>query len=61
MLKGSGWYKDGYGSSKGSGRTENQRTDRLQKAIDDDKKKSAAAESTAAASTPSSPDTKASA
>ncbi len=38
VLKGGGWYKDGYGNP-GKPRTENQRTDRLQKAIDDDKKK----------------------
>ena len=36
-LKGGGWYKDGYGNTKQ--RTENQVTDRLQKAINDDKKK----------------------
>lgn len=66
VLKGSGWYKDGYGSKKGDGkgaeRTENQRSDRLQKALDEDKKKTAAAAggdsgastSTPAASTPSS-------
>jgi putative FmdB family regulatory protein len=40
VLKGGGWYKDGYGSSKDKPRTENQRTDRLEKAISDDKKKS---------------------
>jgi putative FmdB family regulatory protein len=42
-LKGGGWYRDGYGSGQGSsksGRTENQRADRLTKAINDDKKKS---------------------
>jgi putative FmdB family regulatory protein len=39
VLKGGGWYKDGYGSSAGK-RTENQRIDRLEKAIGDDKKKS---------------------
>lgn len=40
VLKGGGWYKDGYGSSSGPKRSENQRADRLTKAIDDDKKKS---------------------
>lgn len=42
QLKGSGWYKDGYGS-KGGERTEKQVTDRLSKAVDDDKKKTEAA------------------
>jgi putative FmdB family regulatory protein len=42
VLKGGGWYKDGYGKKEGGERTDNQRTDRLQKAIDDDKKKTAA-------------------
>ena len=51
MLKGGGWYKDGYGSSSGKTRTENQVTDRLTKAINDDKKKTAEA---AAESAPSS-------
>jgi putative FmdB family regulatory protein len=37
VLKGGGWYKDGYGSQK-STRTENDRADSLQKAIDNDKK-----------------------
>lgn len=43
-LKGGGWYKDGYGSSSSDKkpRTENDRIDRLQKAVDDDKKKTAA-------------------
>lgn len=40
ILKGGGWYKDGYGSSPGGKkRTENDRIDRLGKAITDDKKK----------------------
>jgi putative FmdB family regulatory protein len=43
VLKGGGWYKDGYGSSKDKPRTENQRTDRLEKALSDDSKKTAAA------------------
>jgi putative FmdB family regulatory protein len=43
VLKGGGWYKDGYGNPNKTPRTENQRADRLQKAIDDDKKKTAAA------------------
>jgi putative FmdB family regulatory protein len=43
VLKGGGWYKDGY-SGNPSGkkpRTENDRADSLQKAIDKDKAKSA--------------------
>ncbi len=49
MLKGGGWYKDGYGSQKDKKpRTENDRIDRLSKAIDEDKKKTADAESSAA-------------
>jgi putative FmdB family regulatory protein len=44
-LKGGGWYKDGYGSSS-PGRTDNQRIDRLTKAIDDDKKKTTESTST---------------
>ena len=39
VLKGSGWYKDGYSGKTGKERTDNQRTDRLEKAINDDKKK----------------------
>ena len=36
-LKGGGWYKDGYGSSSDKKpRTENDRIDRLTKAVDDD-------------------------
>jgi putative FmdB family regulatory protein len=50
VLKGGGWYKDGYGAP-GSKRTENQRIDRLQKSIDDDKKKTAAASSESSTST----------
>jgi len=46
VLKGGGWYKDGYSGSANK-RTENQRGDRVEKAINDDKKKTAAAESTA--------------
>ena len=41
VLKGGGWYKDGYSGGQAPQRTENDRSDRLQKAIDDDKKKSA--------------------
>lgn len=49
LLKGGGWYKDGYGSQKDKKpRTENDRIDRLTKAIDDDKKKTSEAESSAA-------------
>jgi putative FmdB family regulatory protein len=51
-LKGGGWYKDGYGSSS-PGRTDNQRIDRLTKAIDDDKKKTAESTSTESASSSS--------
>jgi putative FmdB family regulatory protein len=40
VLKGSGWYKDAYSKNPNKAeRTENQRADRLQKAIDEDKKK----------------------
>lgn len=42
VLKGGGWYKDGYGSLKDKPRTENQRADRATKAIEDDQKKTAA-------------------
>jgi putative FmdB family regulatory protein len=50
QLKGGGWYKDGYGSGKSGDngaegakkRTENDRIDRLEKAIKDDQKKEAA-------------------
>lgn len=56
MLKGGGWYKDGYSSGPGKPRTENDRIDRLSKAIDDDKKKTAA-ESAGASDTASSPST----
>jgi len=47
VLKGSGWYKDGYGGKKGAERTETERSDRLEKAISDDKKKTAEATSPA--------------
>jgi putative FmdB family regulatory protein len=50
LLKGGGWYKDGYGKPA-KVRTENQVHDRLQKALDDDKKKTAAEATAAAAST----------
>jgi putative FmdB family regulatory protein len=41
VLKGSGWYKDLYNPNPSkSTRTENDRADRLQKAVDEDKKKS---------------------
>lgn len=43
VLKGSGWYKDGYSGGEKPKRTEKQVTDRLQKAVDDDKKKTAEA------------------
>lgn len=60
VLKGGGWYKDGYGSGKGPERTEKQVTDSLQNAVDKDKAKSAEstpapAASTPAASTPAAP------
>ena len=42
LLKGGGWYKDGYRKPT-KDRTENQVTDRLSKAINDDKKKTAEA------------------
>ena len=45
VLKGGGWYKDGYGSADKNRRSEKQVTDRLQKAVDEDKKKSAPASS----------------
>lgn len=55
LLKGGGWYKDGYGNTQK--RTENQVTDRLQKAVNDDKKKTEAATSSeSSASTASSSD-----
>jgi putative FmdB family regulatory protein len=65
VLKGSGWYKDGYSGGDKPARTEKQVTDRLQKAVDDDKKKTAAAatsdsSSTTSSSTSSSSPTKAS-
>lgn len=37
-LKGGGWYKDGYGKG-GSGRTENQRIDKLQEKVNETKTK----------------------
>src|SRR5690349_16682992 len=48
-LKGSGWYKDGYGSPNPDKkpRTENQITDRLTRAISEDKKKTADKEAAA--------------
>jgi putative FmdB family regulatory protein len=60
QLKGSGWYKDGYGAKKGGHRTENQRIDRLQKAIDDDKKKSSTPSGSSESSSGDSSDKKAS-
>ncbi len=56
VLKGGGWYKDGYsGPQDGKKpRTENQRADRLQKAIDDDKKKPGPSTTSSGESTPSS-------
>ncbi|MCS6915183.1 MAG: zinc ribbon domain-containing protein [Myxococcales bacterium] len=41
QLKGGGWYRDGYGTQRKK-RTDNDRIDRLTKALDEDKKKSAA-------------------
>lgn len=38
QLKGGGWYRDGYGSKKAG--SDNDRIDRLSKAIEKDKKKS---------------------
>lgn len=56
MLKGGGWYKDGYSSGSGKPRTENDRIDRLSKALDDDKKKTAAEGASASdTASPSSP------
>jgi putative FmdB family regulatory protein len=45
QLKGGGWYRDGYGKKDGKPRSENDRIDRLSKAIDDDKQKSSTADS----------------
>ena len=57
-LKGGGWYKDGYGSQSGKKpRTDNDRIDRLTKAIDDDKKKTTEADSSAEASKPAASET----
>jgi putative FmdB family regulatory protein len=42
QLKGGGWYRDGYGDKKGKARTDNDRADRLTKALDEDKKKTGA-------------------
>lgn len=44
-LKGGGWYKDGYGGGTGKKRTENDRIDRVSKAIADDKAKEKTASS----------------
>lgn len=55
VLKGGGWYKDGYGSSKEKARTENQRTDKAERAIKDDKAKAGDAAPAAAASTAAAP------
>ena len=50
LLKGGGWYKDGYGSKSGKKpRTENDRIDKLTKSLDEDKKKTT--EATAATDT----------
>ena len=43
VLKGGGWYKDGYGSQRDKPRTENQRGDRVEKAVKEDKAKTEAA------------------
>lgn len=52
VLKGGGWYKDGYSSKAGDkpARTENDRGDRLEKAISDDKKKTASSGESASSS-----------
>ena len=42
QLKGGGWYKDLYSSNKTSERSENNRIDRLSKAVSDDKAKTEA-------------------
>lgn len=56
VLKGGGWYKDGYGSAKSGGRSDTARGDRLSKAIDDDKKKtSSSSDSSSSSSTSSTP------
>jgi putative FmdB family regulatory protein len=44
QLKGGGWYRDGYGDKKGKSSSDNDRIDRLGKAIEKDKKKSDAPE-----------------
>lgn len=54
QLKGGGWYKDLYSSSKGEGRSENNRIDRLSKAISDDKAKTEAKATSEATSSTSS-------
>ncbi|MSP61773.1 MAG: zinc ribbon domain-containing protein [Myxococcales bacterium] len=56
VLKGGGWYKDGYSGNdpKKPPRTENQRGDRVEKAIADDKKKTETA-APASGSTPAAP------
>jgi putative FmdB family regulatory protein len=53
-LKGGGWYKDGYGSGSGTKRTENDRIDRVSKAIADDKAKTAASSSESSSASTSS-------
>lgn len=53
VLKGSGWYKDGYSGAEKPKRTEKQITDRLQKAVNDDKAKTAEA-APSSSSTPTS-------
>lgn len=60
QLKGGGWYKDGYGANSGKKhRTENDRIDRLEKAIKEDKAKTtetaSSGDSTAAAAPASTP------
>ena len=51
VLKGGGWYKDGYSSKKDGEkpRTENQRGDRVERAIKEDKAKTESAAPAAAA------------
>jgi putative FmdB family regulatory protein len=54
VLKGSGWYKDGYSGGDKPKRTEKQVTDRLQKAVNDDKKKTESAPAASSSSSSSS-------
>src|SRR5262245_45941091 len=54
MLKGGGWYKDGYGKPVKEQRSDSQVADRLTKAINDDKKKTAEAATSGASESSSS-------